>query len=90
MRKQKKTYEELVEEHGKENVSPDLKVEPQTEIDRALDAYYDRFGECFPSNPLRWGRSDEKVIEMIRKCLAEDKDVIEMGFYEAPPFDVCY
>lgn len=90
MRKRKNPYEELVKEYGEENVFPDFETEPQTEIDRALNAYYDHFGESFPASPLRWGRPDEEVIEMINQCLAADKDVAEMGFYEVPPLDVCY
>ena len=90
MRKRKKTYEELVKEYGEENVFPDFETEPQTEIDRALDAYYDRFGESFPSNPLHCGRSDEEVIGMIDRCLAEDKDVYEMGVLPEPSFDIIY
>ena len=84
------TYEELVREYGEENVLPDFRLEPETESDRALDAYYDHFGECFPSIPLRWGRTDEEVIEMIDQCLAEDKDVYEMGILPEPSADLAY
>ncbi|MDR1773337.1 MAG: hypothetical protein LBR30_00450 [Clostridioides sp.] len=50
------------------------------EIDTALDLYYEIFDDSFPSIPLRWTYSDEEVIEIIKKCIAENKDVYDMGY----------
>ena len=64
--------------------------EPQTEFERALKKYDDHFEEPFPTIPLCWGRTDEEVIEMISQCLAEDKDVYEMGILPEPSADIAY
>lgn len=50
------------------------------ELIKALDRYRDYFHEAFPTIPLYNG-IDEDTIEMIDKCIANGKDVVEMGFY---------
>ena len=45
-----------------------------------LDKYYDEFGEAFPMIPLMWGRTEEEVVQIIKKCLSEHKDAYELGY----------
>lgn len=56
--------------------------EPKTEIDKALKRYEDILKDDFPTIPLLKWYSEEEVIEMIDKCIEENKNVIEMGYYE--------
>lgn len=52
-----------------------------TDVWSAIELYEKKFNTSFPTIPLLWGnRSDEEVIEMIDKCIAENKDVYEMGY----------
>jgi hypothetical protein len=64
--------------------------EPTTEFEKALKMYDDHFEGTFPTIPLCWGRSEEEVIDIIQQCLAEDKDVYEMGVLPEPSFDIIY
>lgn len=48
-------------------------------LDEMLMKYAKRFEDGFPTIPLAWGRSDEEVIDLIKRCLDEDKDVYELG-----------
>lgn len=48
-------------------------------LDEMLKKYRKKFGESFPMIPLKWGRTDSEVIEIIENCLAQGKDVYELG-----------
>lgn len=45
---------------------------------KALEKYFDCFNDRFPTVPLFCG--NEETIEMIEQCIANGKDVYEMGF----------
>lgn len=45
-----------------------------------FEEYAKRFGDGFPMIPLGWGRSDDEVAEMIKKCLKAGKDAYQMGY----------
>lgn len=48
-------------------------------LDKLLDQYAKKFGDGFPMIPLAWGRSDEEVCEIIKKCIKAGKDAYELG-----------
>lgn len=48
-------------------------------LDKLLDQYVKKFGDGFPMIPLAWGRSDEEVCEIIKKCIKAGKDAYELG-----------
>lgn len=48
-------------------------------LDKLLSEYADRFGDGFPMIPLAWGRTDDEVCELIRKCLKAGKDAYDLG-----------
>lgn len=48
-------------------------------FDLALERYRDFFNEAFPTIPLYNGTKE--TIEMIDQCIANGKNVVEMGFY---------
>lgn len=48
-------------------------------LDEMLKKYRKKFGEGFPMIPLKWGRTDSEVIEIIENCLTQGKDVYELG-----------
>lgn len=50
------------------------------ELEDLMDEYFERFGDCFPTIPLAWGRPKEEVKSMIETCLKENKDVYDMGY----------
>lgn len=49
-------------------------------LEAALKRYMDTFDDSFPSFQLMNGRTDDEVIKMIDECIAENKDVYDMGF----------
>lgn len=49
-------------------------------LDKKLEEYRTMFKEGFPMIPLKWGRTDEQVIEIINRCIKEGKDVYELGY----------
>ena len=49
-------------------------------LDKKLAEYLEIFKEGFPMIPLKWGRTDKQVIEIIDRCLKEKKDVYELGY----------
>lgn len=51
-----------------------------SELDAALELYDKTFDDSFPTIPLLMENSDEKVIEIINKCISEKKDVYELGY----------
>ena len=51
-----------------------------SEIDKHLEEYARAFGDGFPMYQLgRGGTTDEEVIEIIKRCLSEKKDVYALG-----------
>ncbi|MDU2418061.1 hypothetical protein [Negativicoccus succinicivorans] len=50
------------------------------EVETAIKLYDDTFADTFPTIPLLRDMPDDEVIEMINKCVAEGKDVYEMGY----------
>ena len=49
------------------------------ELNKWMDEYLDTFGEGFPTYQIMRGRTDEEGIAIIKRCLAEKKDVYELG-----------
>ncbi len=50
-------------------------------LEKALAAYKAKFGDEFPTFPYRTsGESD--MIEIIRKCIKNNRDVYDSGFLE--------
>jgi hypothetical protein len=49
-------------------------------MEEYLDKYYNEFGEAFPTMPLMWGRTEKEVIQIIKRCLSEHKDVYALGY----------
>lgn len=47
---------------------------------KALERYQERFNDRFPTMELFCG--NEETIKMIDQCIANGKDVVEMGFYK--------
>lgn len=58
-------------------------------MDELLRRYNERFGDAFPTFEIMRTRSDDEVIEIIKRCLAEDKDAYELG-YVTDDLDVYY
>lgn len=50
----------------------------KTEFEKALQRYDELF-ESFPTIPLLNTHSEEWILDVIEKCIAEGKDVYEMG-----------
>ena len=50
------------------------------EVEAALTLYDETFEDAFPTIPLLMDLPDDEVIKMINKCVAEGKDVYEMGY----------
>ena len=50
------------------------------ELDKALELYEQTFDDSFPTIPLLMENSDEKVVEIINKCVSAKKDVYDMGY----------
>ena len=51
-----------------------------SELDAALELYEEVFDDSFPTIPLLMENSDEKVVEIVNKCISEKKDVYELGY----------
>ncbi|MEG2322808.1 MAG: hypothetical protein RSB80_00460 [Anaerovoracaceae bacterium] len=51
-----------------------------TGLNAALELYEKAFDDSFPTIPLLMENSDEKVVEIINKCISENKDVYDMGY----------
>lgn len=45
-----------------------------------LDQYFGKFGEGFPMIPLAWGRTDDEVIKIIRRCINSNKTAYDLGY----------
>ena len=62
----------------------------ETPLDHYLNCYEKKFGlNTYPTIPLLFG-GEEWVIDSIKKCLKEGKDVYEMGYLEDPLSGVIY
>lgn len=59
------------------------------EIDFYYAQYAERFGDGFPSYQLARGRTDDEVIDIIKRCLAEGKDAYALGLV-TDDLDVLY
>ena len=51
-------------------------------LDKALELYEKTFSESFPTIPLLMDNSDDEVVEMINKCVSQNKDVYGMRFLD--------
>lgn len=49
------------------------------EMDKYLTRYVKAFHSGFPMYQLGRGRSEEEIIEIIKRCLSAGKDVYELG-----------
>lgn len=49
------------------------------ELDKALELYEQIFDDLFPMSPMMSKPPDE-VIDIIKKCVSEKKDVYDMGY----------
>lgn len=52
----------------------------EAEFYKALDLYSQTFNNRFPTVPLMETNTKDEAVEMIKKCVAENKDVYEMGY----------
>ena len=63
------------------------------ELEKMLAKYDERF-PSFPTIQLLMGNSEEEVIKIIKRCLAENKDVYELGYLPDPSLpeniDTCF
>lgn len=50
-----------------------------TELDVALESYEKTFDDSFPMFPMM-GKEANEVVEIINDCIAENKDVYDMGY----------
>lgn len=50
------------------------------DVEEAIKLYDETFEDTFPTIPLLMDIPDDEVIEMINKCIAEGKDVYDMGY----------
>lgn len=44
-----------------------------------MEEYEKKFGDSFPTMPLMYGKTKEEMIEIIDRCIRENKDVYELG-----------
>lgn len=49
------------------------------EVDEYLKEYAETFNEGFPMYQLGRNRTDDEVIELIKRCLSEHKSAYELG-----------
>ena len=59
-----------------------------SEFDKMQNLYDRMFEDGFPSIPLL-DEGPEKCVEIIKDCLAQKKNVEELGYYLPPGDDVC-
>lgn len=52
----------------------------EEQFDELLGAYIDKFGEGFPTYQICRGRTIEESVEIIRECIAKEKDAYELGY----------
>lgn len=49
-------------------------------LDDYLKKYFETFGEGFPTYQIARTRTDDEIIDIIKKCLDEKKDAYSMGY----------
>lgn len=49
---------------------------------KLFEEYAKRFDDGFPMIPLGFGRTEEEVNALIKRCLKEGKDAYELGLLE--------
>lgn len=52
----------------------------EEELDRLTMEYIETFGEGFPSFQVFRGRETHECIEIVQRCLRENKDAYELGY----------
>ena len=57
-------------------------------MDKYLEMYVEKFEEGFPMYQLGRGRSDDEIIEIIKKCLEAGKTVYELGLLKEDDDDL--
>lgn len=57
------------------------------ELDSKMKAYFEKFGDSFPTYQVIGDESEESFIKMIDECLKKGKDVFEMGYAEDAGFN---
>ena len=57
-------------------------------LEEAFEAYKKSFKDDFPTIPLASSMTDDEIIKTIDECIANNKDVYEMGILELD--DVLY
>lgn len=55
-----------------------------SEFQKVFKEYANTFGDNFPMYQLGRDRSEDEVVEMIKRCLDEGKDVYELGYLPDP------
>lgn len=45
-----------------------------------FEEYAKRFGDGFPMIPVGFGRTEEEIEKIIKRCLDENKDAYELGY----------
>lgn len=50
------------------------------ELNKALDLYRETFKDSFPTIPLAQGRTEDEIVQIIHRCVKENKDVYELGY----------
>ena len=45
-----------------------------------FEEYAKRFGDGFPMIPVGFGRTEEEIKKIIKRCLDENKDAYELGY----------
>lgn len=59
------------------------------ELESKFKAYFEKFGDSFPTYQVSGDETEENWIKMIDECLKKGKDVYEMGYAEDAGFN-CY
>lgn len=52
------------------------------ELDKWLKKYAEKFDDGFPMIPLGWGRDEHEIIDIIKSCIDNGKDVYELKYVE--------
>lgn len=52
----------------------------EEKLDGLMMEYKQKFNEGFPSFQVFRGRETQECIEIVQKCLREDKDAYELGY----------
>lgn len=52
------------------------------ELTNAINQYEETFDDGFPTSSLMIGRTEKETVAIIERCIAEKKDVYELGYLE--------